>query len=305
MVVSKSIRIYLVDGIPNGILKAEIGNWTGKVIVAPRTQLAELTKIKESQKAGVYFLIGEDPEDTATNKVYVGESECVAQRLLQHEKKENKDFWTKTVVVISKDDNLTKSHIRYLEGRLIQIVKASGRASLENGNEPFASNLPEADIADMEFFISQLQLILPVLSFDFVQPRPIVNAKNKKPDIGNQPESPMFVMNMGGECNAQMKVIKDEFIVLRGSLACKQPKQGWTSYRTLRERLLQEKRLIEVADSKCYEFVEDISFHSPSAAAVVVYAGNANGNVVWKIEKTGQTYKSWSDEQIKNLNVPE
>ena len=31
----KTIRIYLVGGVPTAVLTAEIINWTGKVIVAP------------------------------------------------------------------------------------------------------------------------------------------------------------------------------------------------------------------------------------------------------------------------------
>ena len=44
----RTIRIYLVDGLPSGILTAEIINWTGKVIVAPQSQLAESTRTTES-----------------------------------------------------------------------------------------------------------------------------------------------------------------------------------------------------------------------------------------------------------------
>jgi hypothetical protein len=35
----KTVRIFLADGEPTGILLAEIGNWTGWVLVAPRSQL--------------------------------------------------------------------------------------------------------------------------------------------------------------------------------------------------------------------------------------------------------------------------
>lgn len=35
----KTIRLYLVDGTSTGILKSEIINWTGSVLVAPRTEL--------------------------------------------------------------------------------------------------------------------------------------------------------------------------------------------------------------------------------------------------------------------------
>jgi Domain of unknown function (DUF4357) len=305
MVVGKSISIYLADGIPNGILTSEIGNWTGKVIVAPRTQLPELSKREESKRIGVYFLIGEDPEEAAMNKVYVGKSTNIFKRLQQHEKDENKDFWTKTVLIISKDENLHTAHIEYLEGRLIEIIKASGRAKLENGTLPVNDILPESQISDMEFFLSQLQLMLPVLSFDFVLPRPQIRKPPHQGGNGTivQAESPMFVLNMGGECNAHMKVVNDEFVVLKGSLACKQPKQSWTSYRPLRERLIQEKRLMDTADGKSYEFAEDISFKSPSAASSVVYACNTSGPVVWKIEKTGQTYKVWNEERLKSAGI--
>jgi hypothetical protein len=43
----KTIRIVLADGEPTGILLAEISNWTGKVIVAPRSQLDQLSKREE------------------------------------------------------------------------------------------------------------------------------------------------------------------------------------------------------------------------------------------------------------------
>jgi len=35
----KTIRFFLADGDPTGILLAEISDWTGKVVVAPRFQL--------------------------------------------------------------------------------------------------------------------------------------------------------------------------------------------------------------------------------------------------------------------------
>ena len=40
----KTIRIFLTDGEPTGILLAEISNWTGKVLVAPRSQLDQVSR---------------------------------------------------------------------------------------------------------------------------------------------------------------------------------------------------------------------------------------------------------------------
>lgn len=51
----RTLRIYLVNGIPTGVLTAEIINWTGKVVVAPRSQLAALAKRDE---VSVYCMVG-------------------------------------------------------------------------------------------------------------------------------------------------------------------------------------------------------------------------------------------------------
>ena len=40
----KTIRILLADGEPTGILLAEISNWTGELLVAPRSQFDQLSK---------------------------------------------------------------------------------------------------------------------------------------------------------------------------------------------------------------------------------------------------------------------
>lgn len=37
----KTIRIFLANGEPIGIFLAEISNWTGNVLVAPRSQLEQ------------------------------------------------------------------------------------------------------------------------------------------------------------------------------------------------------------------------------------------------------------------------
>jgi hypothetical protein len=85
------------------------------------------------------------------------EGDNVLTRLTKHDADEAKDFWTRTVVVTSKDENLTKAHVRYLESRLVQIIAQANRAVLANGTAPPAPPLPEPDVADMEFFLAQVQ----------------------------------------------------------------------------------------------------------------------------------------------------
>ena len=106
---------------------------------------------------------------SGTFQVYIGESDIVRKRLVQHNKDESKDFWERICVVTSKDQNITKAHARYLEARLIAIANASGNASVVNETAPTPLKLPEADECDMECFIEQLKLIFPVLGFDFLR----------------------------------------------------------------------------------------------------------------------------------------
>jgi len=77
-------------------------------IAAPRTDLDDLLLREELDKAGVYILTGADPL-SGSPRAYIGEAEIIRERLKQHKSKE---FWTSAVVFVSKDENLTKGHVR-------------------------------------------------------------------------------------------------------------------------------------------------------------------------------------------------
>jgi hypothetical protein len=154
MGVGRSVRLYLVDGVATGILTAEIMNWTGHVLAAPRTRIESVLRRDELARTGVYFLIGPDDQGSGLDRVYVGEGDEIGKRLYQHNKE--KDFWERFVAVTSKDMNLTKAHVRYLEGRLIGMLKTARKVAVENSNAPDFRLLPEADIADMEAFLEEI-----------------------------------------------------------------------------------------------------------------------------------------------------
>src|SRR6056297_1254226 len=113
-----TIRIFLPEGDPTGIKEAEILNWTGKCFVIPRKKIKELGFNyikKELSTQGVYFLIGEG--DVEKDKIYVGEAENLYKRIENHVR-DNNDFWNKAVFFFSKDKNLTKAHVKYLESKI-------------------------------------------------------------------------------------------------------------------------------------------------------------------------------------------
>ena len=83
-----------------------------------------------------------------------------------------KDFWDEVIIITSKDANPTSAHVRYLESRLVRIAKTVGRVSLENVQGPTGgADLPEADASDMDYFIEQVRILMPVLGYDIFRGR--------------------------------------------------------------------------------------------------------------------------------------
>jgi hypothetical protein len=162
---SATIKLFLPLGDAKSLRTAEISNWTGKVVAAPRTELDELLAREELDKAGVYILTGSDPTTNAP-RAYIGEAEVIRERLKQHKAKE---FWISAIAFVSKDENLTKAHIRYLESRLLAEAVQIGRFTIEQ-NQATGSKLPESDREDMEVFLHRIRQLLPVLGSDILAP---------------------------------------------------------------------------------------------------------------------------------------
>ncbi|MFV8836533.1 GIY-YIG nuclease family protein [Aquisalimonas sp. APHAB1-3] len=298
MTQGRSIRLFLVDGAPNGLLTAEIMNWTGHVLTGPRSKLPEIIERPECVRTGIYFLVGPDPGNSMRPLVYIGESDDVAARLKQHNREEGKggkDFWEKVCLVTSKDQNLTKAHVKYLESRLMAQAKHAGRCGLVNGTAHEYGVLPEADQSDMAFFAEQIRIVLPVLGFDFLKAPAETGSTQQTPA---SPESPVFEMAIPKYgINARAREIDGEFVVLEGSLA----RDSWVSehkgYSDLFQQLVQDGVLVSNETDK-RRFTKDHSFSSPSAAAAVVSGRNANGRTSWFVEGTRKSYSDWQDEII-------
>ncbi len=84
---SATIKLFLRRGDAKGLRTAEIYNWTGLAVAAPRTELDVLLGRAELDGPGVYILTGSDP-NTGRAHAYIGEAEVVRERLKQHRTKE-------------------------------------------------------------------------------------------------------------------------------------------------------------------------------------------------------------------------
>ncbi len=266
---SATIRLFLPRGDAKSLRTAEISNWTGKAVAAPRTELDELLAREELEKAGVYILLGSDPITSAA-RAYIGEAEVIRERLKQHKTKE---FWVSAIVFVSKDENLTKAHVRFLESRLLAEAAQIGRFVLEQ-NQAGGSRLPESDGEDMEVFLAHIRQLLPVLGSDILAPI-------AQPAAKAQPGGVLFCRSKGAEARGQRTA--NGFVVIHGSTAVLEERPSAESYPYV---LVQRKKLI--ADGTLIEkdgflsFTKDAEFSSPSAAAVVIHGGSANGLTAWK-----------------------
>ena len=274
-------------------------NWTGHVVAAPRSELAILLKRSECSRTGIYILLGDDPDSLGGQRAYIGEGDDISKRLRQHSRPEDqggKDFWDRAIVLTSKDANLTKAHARYLESRFISLTAVAKRAHLVNGTTPPPISLPEADISDMEYYVSQAKIILPVLGVNLLRS---VATSTQPPIAASEPnqtatESPRFELHLKKEgIVAHAREVDGEFIVLEGS----QVRPDWIGhsnegYRALREKLIKEATVAPDGDGSL-RFTQDQVFASPSAAGAVIVGRSANGRTTWKVEGTGMSYASW------------
>ena len=268
---SATIKLFLPRGDAKSLRTAETSNWTGKAIAAPRTELDELLQREEVDKAGVYILSGSDPL-SGLPRAYIGEAEVIRDRLKQHKTKE---FWISAIVFVSKDENLTKAHVRYIENRLLTEAAQVGRCTLEQ-NQAGGSKLPESDREDMEVFLSHIRQLLPVLGSDLLIPIGQPAAKQQSGGI-------LFCRMKGSEGRGRRT--PDGFVVFRGSTAVLQERPAAKKYPyvlTLRNQLIANGTLVKKGNF--YEFTKDTEFSSPSAAAAVIEGGSANGLIEWRTQ---------------------
>ncbi len=294
----KQVKLFLVDGTPGGLTTAEITNWTGHVLSARRSDLADLLKREEVQRTGVYLLLGDDENAVGDSRCYVGEADFIATRLRAHAN--DKPFWDRVVVITSKDTNLTKSHGRYLESRLIDLATQAARVSLENGTAPPTPKLPEADASDMEYFLAQLQIVLPVLGVNAIRVRPA-----RVPVAEEPTESPMFFLRVprsGVEASAQQ--IDGEFTLLAGSKVVPawqgvgttpSTQRAYDGYRARHESLVADGSIVE--EQGVGRVTRDIAFSSPSTAGAIAAGRSCNGRTEWK-SNGGISFGAWESRGV-------
>jgi Domain of unknown function (DUF4357) len=294
----RSIQIFLVDGSPSGLMIASIHGWTGSVLVSTQSTFGRLLKRQEIDRTGIYILSGPDPDDSLSMRTYIGEADNVRERIVQSAG--IRGFWEQAVVITTSDEALTKGHVRYLEARMLELAKIAGRATLDNSQipEPDRRRLPEADRANMESFLSNLRILLPVIGLDFLKVRPVTNPKERPVAQDNLHIAKFEIRHKSG-AKAFAAEIDGEFLVLQGSEARKDTQNVGKGYSDLKMELIKHGVLSASDDLLMYKFLKPYAFSSPSAAASVVLDRNANGRTEWKVVGSKENYHEWQEANAK------
>lgn len=274
----KTIKIFLIDGEPNGRMSCELSNWSGKAYKIPRIKIKDCSDRNDLISTGVYLLFGKD--EVGKDLVYIGEAESILKRLTQHINQ--KDFWNETIVFISKDENLNKAHVKYLENRLHEIAISSKRYKVENSITPTQSSISESDRVEMEEFIENIKMLVNTLGHKVFDEKREIKPKQKQE---------LFFIKAARGADGIGEPTSDGFVVFKGSKAASSIVNSMTpSFIKLRQKLIEEGILVD--KTEYLEFSEDYIFSSPSTAALIVMGRNANGLTEWK-QKDGKTLKEF------------
>ncbi|MDR0606282.1 MAG: GIY-YIG nuclease family protein [Bacteroidales bacterium] len=270
----QTIQIFLPDGNPTGIKIAELTNRIITAILVPRNQLQDAGKRDEISKHGIYFLFGET-EDKAKPLVYIGETDDCIDRIKAHNR--NKDFWNHAVIITSKTNSSTKSHVKYLEYISIKNALDINRYETDNQTtpaKPFVTESMEADLLDN---YGTIKILLATLGFPIFEETRMSAKKSKE----------LFCCKTK-IIMAEGNLINDGFVVYKNSKAVQNATNECMKWVIeLREKLIENGILKE--ENGILSFLSDHIFNSPSAASSVVLGRHSNGWLEWKNKTNNKT----------------
>jgi hypothetical protein len=264
--------------------------WTGSCLAFARADFPKARARAEVGSTGVYVLVGPNPDGTRTQHAYIGEADDVRTRLDSHQKE--KDFWTHGYILSTKDNSLNKAHVRYLEARLIQLARAVDNATLDNGTAPPIARLSEPEVADMEAYLENALMILPLVGvniFDLVQEQAPTDrgTDSRTASVRSDGEETLFLQTQ--LTTATGREDARGFLVHEGALGRRDTKVMVPGYERLRTQLIEEGVLVNEGDDQI-RLTKNFLFDSPSAAASVLSGGNKNGRTEWR-NTAGRTLK--------------
>lgn len=270
MAYGKTIELFLVNGTADSLITAELSNWNGKAIKIPRIEIASCSR-EDITQAGVYFLFCK--EDDGSDSVYIGEAENVKERLMQHlrdyQSEKEKYYWNSAVIFVGRD--LNKALIRYLENRFVDIARKCKRYLVLTKNTYRNTVMKESQIAVMEEFIDNVQILINALGYKVLEP--LVQAESADSSVDDD-----VLYLTSGSVHASGRVTAEGFVVFAGATVNEKTsvKSLSVGMQTLRQKLFEAGKVEKLVTT------EDILFSSSSAAADFILGYSVSGPKTWK-----------------------
>lgn len=272
MINLKTLTLQLIDGEPNGIKICRLTGSTLVTVVIPRDLLAQAKKLPEIPKRGVYYLL--DDNKGRLRRVYAGQTVQGISRLDDHFVKKN--WWNTAVMFLGPDSEFSLDVVSGLEEKMISYIAGHGSCASDNTvlPKPFVSPYTEAFIVSLH---EDILFRMGVLGFDL----DAVGDDVSDDDI--KFHTPRRKIDAHGRYDS----VAGKFIVLAGSqvdmkVQCGTKDKPYQRLEAQRALLKEEGAL--VVDGAVWRVMRDVSFDTPSAAAVFILGGSQNGWTEWVAE---------------------
>ena len=281
----KSIAMYLIDGTPDGIVKANLANRTSLTYRIPRTEIQAAMAREDLKQSGVYFLFGRS-EITDKPVVYIGkgghrqDGSGTLGRLSNHIKKydEDKDiygeeYWTEAIVLTTLNNSFGPTEISFLENYFYNLAIKNSRYKVRNKDIPNKGHVTEEKESELLEVIEDTILLVGALGhnvFDDESSLRVVQ-QTEKPVSNKNKGTLYFVSN---DIVATSNATSDGFLLHKNSMVAP------TLAKSCPDSVINNRKKYK-SIIKDNVLQEDILFNSPSGAAAFVAGANRSGKDSW------------------------
>lgn len=262
-----TMTIQLIDKQADGIRICRVEGESLVTVIIPRDQLAKAARLPQLPQRGIYYLLDED--HGVLSRVYAGQTIQGVSRLENH--RAQKDFWNKAVMFLDEDWNIDRDVLDGLEAKAISYVQEHGSYETDNKQVPSPRLSPykEQRVKNLH---DDILFRMEILGYDLNRTETLFSNHNL-----------IFHTRKNRICaHGRYNTLDGSFTVLAGSeVDIEKP--------IIKNRSAIEQRKCVFGDApNSRELPYDVTFSSPSSAAVFVLGGSQNGWTEW-IDDLGRT----------------
>lgn len=264
-----TMTIQLIDDETSGIRICRIEGESLVTVVVPRDRLSEAKRLPSLPSRGIYYLL--DENHGVLSRVYAGQTTQGLARLDAHKAK--KEFWNKAVMFLDTESNIDRDVLDLLEAKAIEYVRTHGSYETDNTVTPAPHMNPYKE-QQVERLHESILFRMQALGYDL----------DRSEEVPSTSSTLFHTKKNGVHATGRYDKDSGRFTVLGGS------EVDLTRAIIKNQGATEARRELFTGESGKVRLAEDVTFASPSAAAVFVVGGSQNG------------WTEWVNDQGKTLN---